>query len=90
MLRGAVVGNPNGQLAKVVEIDSPVTRYKPSCLFSKNKLKCKKDVRKRNDYTATAFFNVGCEPADPITYLPDGFMERTKGVGLVLNNEKPI
>ncbi|GJY15114.1 anthocyanidin 3-O-glucosyltransferase 5-like protein [Tanacetum coccineum] len=46
-------------------------------------------VRKPNDYAASAFFNVGCEPDDPRTYLPDGFMERTKGVGLVVSSWAP-
>ncbi|GJU94682.1 anthocyanidin 3-O-glucosyltransferase 5-like protein [Tanacetum coccineum] len=46
-------------------------------------------VRKPSDYAAAAFFNVGSESDDPRTYLPDGFVERTKGTGLVVSSWAP-
>ncbi|PWA39624.1 UDP-glucuronosyl/UDP-glucosyltransferase [Artemisia annua] len=46
-------------------------------------------VRKPSDYAAATFFNVGSESDDPRTYLPDGFIERTKGVGLVVSSWAP-
>nr|GFA16884.1 UDP-glucuronosyl/UDP-glucosyltransferase [Tanacetum cinerariifolium] len=47
-------------------------------------------VRNPSDYAAAAaFFNVGSESDDPRTYLPDGFLERTKGTGLVVSSWPP-
>lgn len=40
-------------------------------------------VRKPNDYAASSFFSTGNESDDPKAYLPNGFVERTNGVGLV-------
>nr|BAF75896.1 glucosyltransferase [Cyclamen persicum] len=46
-------------------------------------------VRSPNDKTSdAAFFNPNAEN-DPSTYLPKGFLERTKGVGLVLPSWAP-
>lgn len=42
-------------------------------------------VRKPTDATASGtFFNVGGDVNDPRAYLPEGFVERTRGVGLVV------
>lgn len=35
------------------------------------------------------FFNVGSDVNDPMSYLPDGFTERTKGLGLVVPSWAP-
>ncbi|WRX15074.1 UDP-glucuronosyl/UDP-glucosyltransferase - like 10 [Theobroma cacao] len=44
-------------------------------------------VRKRTDTTsAGSFFNVGNEENDPKAYLPEGFLSRTQGVGLVVRS----
>jgi hydroquinone glucosyltransferase len=49
-------------------------------------------TRKPSDCSASgSFFNVGDDVNvnDPKTYLPEGFLERTKGVGLVLSSWAP-
>ncbi|KAL6207407.1 hypothetical protein ACLB2K_018365 [Fragaria x ananassa] len=44
-------------------------------------------VRKPTDASASAtFFNVGGDVNDPKAYLPEGFVERTRGVGLVVRS----
>ncbi|KAM5564820.1 anthocyanidin 3-O-glucosyltransferase 5 [Rosa sericea] len=44
-------------------------------------------VRKPTDASASAtFFNVGGDANDPKSYLPEGFVERTRGVGLVVRS----
>ncbi|XP_062022029.1 anthocyanidin 3-O-glucosyltransferase 5-like [Rosa rugosa] len=44
-------------------------------------------VRKPTDASASAtFFNVGGDANDPKSYLPEGFVERTHGVGLVVRS----
>ncbi|KAG6626753.1 hypothetical protein I3843_15G067600 [Carya illinoinensis] len=47
-------------------------------------------ARKPTDASASGmFFNVGGDVNDPKAYLPEGFLERTKGVGLVLPSWAP-
>ncbi|KAF5468428.1 hypothetical protein F2P56_012580 [Juglans regia] len=47
-------------------------------------------VRKPTDTSASGtFFNVGGDFNDPKAYLPEGFLERTKGVGLVIPSWVP-
>jgi hydroquinone glucosyltransferase len=47
-------------------------------------------ARKPTDASASAtFFNVGGDVNDPKAYLPEGFLERTKGVGLVVRSWAP-
>ncbi|GJQ92363.1 probable rhamnogalacturonate lyase B, partial [Tanacetum coccineum] len=43
-------------------------------------------VQKPANYAATAFFNMGYDLNDPRTFLQNGIMERTKGVGLVVSS----
>ncbi|KAA8537664.1 hypothetical protein F0562_027346 [Nyssa sinensis] len=42
-----------------------------------------------DDDVAGAFFNSGSEVNKPVSYLPEGFMRRTEGVGLVLPSWAP-
>ncbi|XP_076905897.1 anthocyanidin 3-O-glucosyltransferase 5-like [Bidens hawaiensis] len=46
-------------------------------------------VRKPSDCALSAFFSAGSDPDDPEAYLPEGFVERTKGVGLVVSSWAP-
>ncbi|KAB1220543.1 Anthocyanidin 3-O-glucosyltransferase 5 [Morella rubra] len=47
-------------------------------------------VRKPSDASASGtFFNVGGDINDPTAYLPEGFLERTEGVGLVVPSWVP-
>ncbi|XP_074357799.1 hydroquinone glucosyltransferase-like [Apium graveolens] len=48
-------------------------------------------VRKPSDHLSACgmFFNVGRYRDDPISYLPEGFVERTAGVGLVVPSWAP-
>nr|XP_043606882.1 UDP-glycosyltransferase 72B1-like [Erigeron canadensis] len=47
-------------------------------------------VRKPSDCASSALFSSGCESHDdPRSFLPDGFVERTKGVGLVVSSWAP-
>lgn len=47
-------------------------------------------ARKPTDASASAaFFDVGGDLDDPNAYLPEGFLERTKGVGLVVPSWAP-
>lgn len=47
-------------------------------------------ARKPSDgNTSGTFFNVGGDVNDPKAYLPEGFLERTKGVGLVVRSWAP-
>ncbi|XVF43000.1 hypothetical protein PTKIN_Ptkin02bG0005200 [Pterospermum kingtungense] len=47
-------------------------------------------VRKPTDATgAGTFFNAGSEVDDPRAYLPEGFLKRTQGVGLVVSSWAP-
>ncbi|KAJ9567224.1 hypothetical protein OSB04_003190 [Centaurea solstitialis] len=46
-------------------------------------------VRKPNDIPGAAFFNAGSDSDDPMSYLPEGFVERTTGVGLVVCSWAP-
>ncbi|KAK0576281.1 hypothetical protein LWI29_014871 [Acer saccharum] len=44
-------------------------------------------LRKPDDANASStFFNVGIDVNDPKSYLPEGFLEKTRGVGLVVNS----
>ncbi|XP_027334997.1 hydroquinone glucosyltransferase-like [Abrus precatorius] len=45
-------------------------------------------VRGPNDYPASAYF-IGEKEEDPLTYLPNGFLDRTKGQGLVVPSWAP-
>ncbi|KAA8528625.1 hypothetical protein F0562_035980 [Nyssa sinensis] len=38
---------------------------------------------------SAAFFNVGSDVNDPVAYLPEGFVKRTEGVGLVVPSWAP-
>ncbi|KAI7744652.1 hypothetical protein M8C21_006433 [Ambrosia artemisiifolia] len=46
-------------------------------------------VRKPSDCAAATFFSVGSDKDDPEVYLPKGFVERTKRVGLVVGSWAP-
>ena len=47
-------------------------------------------ARNPSDASASAaFFNVGGDQNDPSTYLPEGFAERTQGVGLIVHSWVP-
>lgn len=47
-------------------------------------------VQKPTDVSAFAtFFNVGSDENDPVAYLPEGFVRRTEGVGLVVPSWAP-
>ncbi|KAI3673144.1 hypothetical protein L6452_39259 [Arctium lappa] len=46
-------------------------------------------VRKPSDSPDASFFNAGSDPDDPRVYLPDGFVERTNGVGLTVCSWAP-
>ncbi|XP_017257068.2 UDP-glycosyltransferase 72B1 [Daucus carota subsp. sativus] len=47
-------------------------------------------VRKPNDFTSSGtFFNAGRGDDDPLSYLPEGFVERTAGAGLVVPTWAP-
>lgn len=46
-------------------------------------------VRKPSDTPDAAFFNAGSDSDDPREYLPEGFVERTKGVGLTVCSWAP-
>ncbi|KAI3504793.1 hypothetical protein L1887_26512 [Cichorium endivia] len=46
-------------------------------------------VRTPSDCASAAFFTAGFDSDDPIAYLPDGFVERTKEVGLVVSSWVP-
>ncbi|KAI4297205.1 hypothetical protein L6164_037100 [Bauhinia variegata] len=47
-------------------------------------------VRMPSDACASAsFFNVGSDPNDPESYLPEGFLERTRETGLVVPSWAP-
>ncbi|KAG2666568.1 hypothetical protein I3760_15G069300 [Carya illinoinensis] len=47
-------------------------------------------VRKPTNASASGtFFNAGGDVNDPTAYLPEGFLERTKGVGLVIPSLAP-
>nr|XP_017256666.1 PREDICTED: anthocyanidin 3-O-glucosyltransferase 5-like [Daucus carota subsp. sativus] len=47
-------------------------------------------VRKPNDFTSSGtFFNAGRDEDDPLSYLPEGFVERTAGAGLVVPSWAP-
>ncbi|PWA21805.1 UDP-glucuronosyl/UDP-glucosyltransferase [Artemisia annua] len=46
-------------------------------------------VRKPNDTADAAFYSAGGTSDDPKVYLPDGFVERTNGLGLVVNSWAP-
>ncbi|KAK2660482.1 hypothetical protein Ddye_007015 [Dipteronia dyeriana] len=44
-------------------------------------------LRKPDDADASStFFNVGSDVNDPKSYLPKGFLEKTRGVGMVVNS----
>ncbi|KAJ0087240.1 hypothetical protein Patl1_09104 [Pistacia atlantica] len=40
-------------------------------------------VRTPSDASAATFFNVGSDVNDPKAYMPEGFLEKTQGVGMV-------
>ncbi|KAK1407629.1 hypothetical protein QVD17_39249 [Tagetes erecta] len=42
-------------------------------------------VRKPSDCASSAFFSAGGDEEDPIVYLPNGFVQRTNHVGLVVS-----
>ncbi|MFS7895758.1 putative anthocyanidin 3-O-glucosyltransferase [Helianthus anomalus] len=46
-------------------------------------------VRKPSDCAISGYFSAGRDADDPKAYLPDGFVERTKGVGLVVSSWAP-
>ncbi|KAJ9567170.1 hypothetical protein OSB04_003136 [Centaurea solstitialis] len=46
-------------------------------------------VRKPSDSPHAAFFNAGSDSDDPKTYLPEGLVERTNGVGLTVCSWAP-
>ncbi|KAL7598576.1 hypothetical protein Lser_V15G21894 [Lactuca serriola] len=46
-------------------------------------------TRTPSDSAFAAFFTVGVDSDDPRAYLPDGFVERTKEVGLVVSSWAP-
>ncbi|XP_031252005.1 anthocyanidin 3-O-glucosyltransferase 5-like [Pistacia vera] len=41
-------------------------------------------VRTPSDASAATFFNVGSDVNDPKAYMPEGFLEKTQGVGMVV------
>ncbi|PWA85051.1 UDP-glucuronosyl/UDP-glucosyltransferase [Artemisia annua] len=46
-------------------------------------------VRKPSDSALAAFFHAGSDSDDPKAYLPEGFVDRTNGVGLVVSSWAP-
>ncbi|CAN4122800.1 unnamed protein product [Withania somnifera] len=46
-------------------------------------------ARRPSDAREAAFFTVGREENDPLSYLPEGFVDKTKGRGLVVHSWAP-